>query len=79
MRFARLDITVLPRKVEDFSERYTEKDYKYYACNHAEENAILHCAKIGISTSGCILYTTCYHVHIVQRQLYKLGLKSNIS
>ncbi len=47
-----------PRGVNDSLERYNDKDYKYYASNHAEENSILHCARIGVSTIGCILYTT---------------------
>jgi len=48
----------LPRGVDDLPHRYNDKDYKYYACNHAEENAILHCARIGVSAFGCTLYTT---------------------
>jgi dCMP deaminase len=48
----------LPRGVYDLPNRYNDRDYKYYACNHAEENAILHCARIGTSTMGCTLYTT---------------------
>lgn len=47
-----------PRGVSDALDRYNDKDYKYYACNHAEENAILHCARIGVSSVGCTLYTT---------------------
>ena len=47
----------LPRGIEDREYRYTEKDYKYLASNHAEENAILHCARIGVSASGCTIYT----------------------
>lgn len=68
----------LPRKVEDFSERYTEKDYKYYACNHAEENAILHCAKIGISTSGCILYTTWLPCSYCAKAIIQVGIEKVI-
>lgn len=46
-----------PRGVRDLPERYENRDYKYYACNHAEENAVLHCARIGVSAVGCTLYT----------------------
>ena len=46
------------RGVSDSPDRYNDKDYKHYACNHAEENAILHCARIGVSSVGCKLYTT---------------------
>lgn len=48
----------LPRKIQDKKERYINKEYKYFSANHAEENAILHCARIGVSAKGCTLYTT---------------------
>ena len=47
----------LPRNVHDKSVRYTNKDYKYLSLNHAEENAILHCAKNGISVKGSSMFT----------------------
>lgn len=47
----------LPRGVIDREYRYTDKEYKYEACNHAEENAILHCALNGVSAKGCTLYS----------------------
>lgn len=47
----------LPRGVADRAYRYEDKAYKYEACNHAEENAILHCAMNGVSAKGCVLYT----------------------
>lgn len=45
-----------PRGVEDLEERYIDKEYKYLAVNHAEENAILQCARNGISALDCRLY-----------------------
>lgn len=47
----------LPRKVSDKSDRYSNKEYKYMASNHAEENAIIQCARVGVSTKGCAMYT----------------------
>lgn len=47
-----------PRGIKDYFERYSNKDYKHAISNHAEENAILHCVRIGVSTSRCTLYTT---------------------
>ena len=47
----------LPRGVRETEERYLDKDYKYMAVNHAEENSILHCARIGVATKGCKIYT----------------------
>jgi dCMP deaminase len=47
----------LPRGIADRTYRYEDKNYKYEAVNHAEENAILHCAMNGVSAKGCVLYT----------------------
>lgn len=47
----------LPRGVQETEERYFDKKYKYMAVNHAEENAILHCARIGVSAKSCKIYT----------------------
>ncbi len=46
----------LPRGIADREYRYNDKEYKYEAVNHAEENAILHCAMNGVSAKGCVLY-----------------------
>jgi dCMP deaminase len=47
----------LPRGVADHRYRYEDREYKLLAVNHAEENAILHCAMNGISAKSCVLYT----------------------
>lgn len=47
----------MPRNVADKLCRYTDKNYKYLSSNHAEENAILHCARNGISSKECSIYT----------------------
>jgi dCMP deaminase len=47
----------LPRTIADKHYRYENREYKLLAVNHAEENAILHCARIGISAKGCTLYS----------------------
>ncbi|RST72630.1 deoxycytidylate deaminase [Candidatus Aquarickettsia rohweri] len=47
----------LPRNVEDKIDRYVNKDYKYLSSNHAEENAILNCARNGVSSKNCSIYT----------------------
>jgi dCMP deaminase len=46
----------LPRGLADRDYRYKNREYKLLACNHAEENAILHCALNGVSAKGCTLY-----------------------
>jgi dCMP deaminase len=45
----------LPRGLADTVTRY-DKPLKHKLINHAEENAILHCCRIGVPTSGCSLY-----------------------
>lgn len=47
----------LPRGIADRNYRYEDREYKLLAVNHAEENAILHCALNGVSAKGCTLYT----------------------
>ncbi|AIF81222.1 deoxycytidylate deaminase [endosymbiont of Acanthamoeba sp. UWC8] len=47
----------LPRAIADHDYRYYDREYKLLAVNHAEENAILHCARIGVSAKGCTIYT----------------------
>jgi dCMP deaminase len=46
----------LPRTIADRPYRYENRKYKHFAINHAEENAILNCALVGVSTMGCTLY-----------------------
>ena len=46
-----------PRYIKDTQSRYNDKEYKYITSNHAEENAIIQCAKIGVSSKGCAIYT----------------------
>jgi dCMP deaminase len=48
----------LPRNIRDDLTRYEDSEFKNLASNHAEETCILHCARIGVSTKGCTLYTT---------------------
>lgn len=47
----------LPRGLLDSVERYQDKAFKYQAINHAEENAIIHCARTGVATKGCKIYS----------------------
>jgi dCMP deaminase len=46
----------LPRGIADTSERLQNKDLKRSLIVHAEMNAILNAARIGVSTRGCTLY-----------------------
>ena len=65
----------LPRGVHDKLERYTDKVYKYLSLNHAEENAILHCARIGIATKNCSIYTLWIPCSRCAKSIIQAGIK----
>lgn len=46
-----------PRGVKD-DERLHERELKYPIICHAEENSIMHAARIGISLKGCVAFVT---------------------
>lgn len=46
----------LPRGIADTAERLHDKELKRSLVVHAEMNAILNAARIGVSTRGCTLY-----------------------
>ncbi len=45
-----------PRGIEDTPERLNDRDTKLKLVVHAETNAILNAARIGVSVKGCTLY-----------------------
>jgi len=47
-----------PRGIEDTVARLEDRDQKYPLICHAEENAIMHAARIGVSLKGCHAYVT---------------------
>lgn len=47
----------IPRGVKDAPERMG-RPQKYLWTSHAEENAIAHAARVGVSLLGCALYVT---------------------
>ena len=48
----------LPRGIDDTDERLNNREIKYPMICHAEENAIMHAARTGISLKNCIAYVT---------------------
>jgi dCMP deaminase len=48
-----------PRGIDDFREERQERPEKYYFMTHAEQNAIINAARIGVSTDRCTLFLTC--------------------
>jgi dCMP deaminase len=47
-----------PRGIEDSVERLNDRERKYPLVCHAEENAIMHAARIGVALKGCVAYVT---------------------
>ncbi|MCH2170131.1 dCMP deaminase family protein [Myxococcota bacterium] len=47
-----------PRGIEDNQERLADREQKYPLICHAEENAIMHAARVGVSLKGCTAYVT---------------------
>ena len=47
-----------PRGIEDDPTRLGDRDQKYPLICHAEENAIMHAARIGVSLKGNTAYVT---------------------
>ncbi len=68
----------LPRGVADRNYRYENKEYKYEAVNHAEENAILHCAMNGVSAKGCTLYCQWLPCARCTKSIIQSGIKEVI-
>ena len=47
-----------PRGIDDDEERLNDRNLKYPLICHAEENAIMHAARIGVSLKGSTAYVT---------------------
>ncbi|MFN7038110.1 MAG: deoxycytidylate deaminase [Alphaproteobacteria bacterium] len=67
----------LPRGLEDSEERYFS-DLKYNLINHAEENAILHCARIGVSSKNCSIYVPWVPCSLCAKSIIQAGIKEVI-
>lgn len=63
-----------PRGIEDTAERLNDRDQKYPMICHAEENAIMHAARIGISLKGCTAYVTWPPCSRCARSLIQAGV-----
>ena len=64
-----------PRGIEDSEERLNDRTQKYPLICHAEENAIMHAARIGISLKGCIAYVTWPPCNRCTRSLIQAGIR----
>ncbi|MDD9935001.1 MAG: dCMP deaminase family protein [Myxococcales bacterium] len=67
-----------PRGIEDTAERLDDRDQKYPLVCHAEENAIMHAARIGVALKGCIAYVTWPPCTRCARSLIQAGVREVI-
>ena len=68
----------LPRGIEDNDERLNDREIKYPLICHAEENAIMHAARIGISLKDCTAYVTWPPCTRSARSLIQAGISTII-
>ena len=63
-----------PRGILDSDDRLTDRDLKYPLICHAEENAIMHAARIGLALKGCTAYVTWPPCTRCARSLIQAGI-----
>ena len=64
-----------PRGIDDNEERLNDRAQKYPLICHAEENAIMHAARIGVSLKECVAYVTWPPCSRCARSLIQSGVK----
>ena len=64
-----------PRGIDDSIERLEDREEKYPLICHAEENAIMHAARVGVSLKGCTAYVTWPPCSRCARSLIQSGIK----
>eukprot|EP00931_Biecheleriopsis_adriatica_P003852 TRINITY_DN105612_c0_g1_i1.p2 TRINITY_DN105612_c0_g1~~TRINITY_DN105612_c0_g1_i1.p2 ORF type:complete len:216 (-),score=39.07 TRINITY_DN105612_c0_g1_i1:29-640(-) len=69
----------LPRGIEDSEERLTNRQLKYPLICHAEENAIMHAARIGVALKGCTAFVTWPPCTRCARSLLQAGVTEVVS
>jgi dCMP deaminase len=63
-----------PRGISDSLERLNDREQKYPLVCHAEENAIMHAARIGVSLKGCTAFVTWPPCTRCARSLIQAGI-----
>lgn len=65
-----------PRGIDDSLARLEDRTLKYPLICHAEENAIMHAARIGVSLKGCSAYVTWPPCTRCARSLIQAGVST---
>ena len=63
-----------PRGIDDSEERLADREEKYPLICHAEENAIMHAARVGVSLKDCTAYVTWPPCTRCARSLIQAGI-----
>lgn len=63
-----------PRGIADTEERLHNREFKYPLICHAEENAIMHAARVGMSLKDCTAFVTWPPCTRCARSLIQAGL-----
>lgn len=63
------------RNILDLPDRYNDRETKYKYVVHSEANAILTCARLGISTLNSILYTMAMPCNECMKSIIQGGIK----
>ena len=63
-----------PRGIDDSLERLNDREQKYPLVCHAEENAIMHAARVGVSLKGCTAFVTWPPCTRCARSLIQAGI-----
>ena len=63
-----------PRGISDDEDRLTDRSKKYPLICHAEENAIMHAARIGMPLKDCVAYVTWPPCSRCARSLIQAGV-----
>lgn len=64
-----------PRGVHDCEKRLADRNQKYPLICHAEENAIMHAARVGVALRDCTMYVTWPPCTRCARGLVQAGIR----
>jgi dCMP deaminase len=67
-----------PERIDDEKPERHERPTKYFWTVHAEENSIINCARIGVSTEGADMYCTWFPCASCARMIVNAGIKKII-
>lgn len=67
-----------PKGIVD-DHRLTDREVKYMIVLHAEQNALVTCARLGIATEGCGIFVTHHPCSICAAMIINAGIKKVVT